>query len=550
MKTIQAKVNPRLLSKASRLFTGTIEGRIIEILQNARRAGATQVEITNRENGTIEVRDNGRGIDDFSRLLDLGGSGWDDALEVSEDPAGVGLFCLAPRQLTVRSHGQIATISGDGWSGGLVTVDDDPKPVGGTLLSFQDQPWTSAEVDLNAVFSGLQVTVDGTPCPQVAFVSHEAVAHPELGCRIEVCKSQNLDTWHHSSRRGRYYGDNVLVNFHGQIVTLSFHEVGQQGIHFLVDFTGEPTGIRLMLPARTQLVENEAFAALNLALELEGFRYLQRRGRHRLPYKQYLRAQELGITLPEATPTYRVGLLSGDSPEPVQVTVPENFPIAQCFRFDPDSKDGHETDEANVHLLAALGTFEAPFVPVEIKHEYDGYSWANLPTIGKVDLTIGKALHESWVGSGTLICVDSLTIAAHASDGRVFCSAVCMAIPPAEAGEAGKDRWAWEERAIVTPEAQARLAPTEIWHHLGGFNDDGDMYDTQQYDFEKALDRFWDQLIGPDEHLRRRMFEVISDMENWQRITLTPDGCMAIQLPDGSERTVQPPPAQSSPQAE
>ena len=41
METIQAKVNPRLLGKANRLFTGTIEGRIIEILQNARRAGAT-----------------------------------------------------------------------------------------------------------------------------------------------------------------------------------------------------------------------------------------------------------------------------------------------------------------------------------------------------------------------------------------------------------------------------------------------------------------------------------------------------------------------------
>jgi hypothetical protein len=38
--TIQATVNARLLSKATRLFTGSLEGRIIEILQNARRAGA------------------------------------------------------------------------------------------------------------------------------------------------------------------------------------------------------------------------------------------------------------------------------------------------------------------------------------------------------------------------------------------------------------------------------------------------------------------------------------------------------------------------------
>jgi len=42
METIQAKVNPKLLSKATRLFTGALDGRIIEILQNARRAGATE----------------------------------------------------------------------------------------------------------------------------------------------------------------------------------------------------------------------------------------------------------------------------------------------------------------------------------------------------------------------------------------------------------------------------------------------------------------------------------------------------------------------------
>ena len=78
--TIQATVNTRLLSKAQRLFTGTLHGRIIEILQNARRAGATEVKITN-DNGQVTVTDNGKGITDFSELLDLGGSGWtEDAL--------------------------------------------------------------------------------------------------------------------------------------------------------------------------------------------------------------------------------------------------------------------------------------------------------------------------------------------------------------------------------------------------------------------------------------------------------------------------------------
>lgn len=66
------------MTKADRLFTGTLDGRIIELLQNARRAGATKVTISNRD-GCVTVKDNGPGIDDFAKLLDLGGSGWDES---------------------------------------------------------------------------------------------------------------------------------------------------------------------------------------------------------------------------------------------------------------------------------------------------------------------------------------------------------------------------------------------------------------------------------------------------------------------------------------
>ena len=153
MKTIQAIVNPRLLTKASRLFTGTLQGRIIEILQNSRRAGATKVEITNKDS-IVTVKDNGRGIEDFSKLLDMGGSGWEDTLEASEDPAGVGLFCLAPREVTIRSNGKKVTIGGEGWTGAPVDIEDD-VPVQGTELQFQDAAWTTADVNPNAVFTGL-----------------------------------------------------------------------------------------------------------------------------------------------------------------------------------------------------------------------------------------------------------------------------------------------------------------------------------------------------------------------------------------------------------
>lgn len=539
MTTIQACVNPRLLTKANRLFTGTLEGRIIELLQNARRAGAKHVEITN-QNGTVTVRDDGCGIDDFGKLLDLGGSGWEEDFEVSEDPAGVGLFCLAPRAVTIHSNGRMVRIDGeDGWHGAPVGVLPDPETVSSTIIQFEDDEWSHAIVSPLAVFSGLNVAVDDCPCATERFVSDGAVHLPGLGCRIEVRESEQLTHWHRQARRSFAYSDNVLVNFHGQTTSFDFHPVSEQGLWFLVDLTGEPTGIRLMLPARTQLVENAAFGQLKAAMELEAYRYLQRRGHHRLPYKQYVRARELGVELPEATPTFQVGLLSmSEPPEPVEVTMPKDLPLARCYRFDLDLPDGTDVDETNAHLLAALGRFPGPFVPVSIRSEYDGYSWANLPKIGKVTVTTGKELHEACVWTGTLTCVDGLAIMAQTSDGKVFSSPVCMAkAPPPE------DAKGWcDDEVLVTPEAEERLRPSEIWYHFGGWCDEGDTYDTQLGSFEQELDRFWADLLGPDEQLRRSIMAALAGLKlAWKSVKVFANGKIRVQLKDRTTKVIQPP---------
>jgi hypothetical protein len=535
---IRARVNARLLGKADRLFTGTLEGRVIELLQNARRAGAEHVEITNSD-GIVTVQDDGHGIDDFAKLLDLGGSGWEEAYEASEDPAGVGLFCLAPRDIRIRSKGHVVDIMNAGWRGEPVAVlPDCGGPETGTIVQFEDDEWSHAIVSPLAVFSGLNVAVDDCPCPREAFVRKRAVHHPALGCRIEVREAEKLTSWHRAVRRERVYGDNVLVNFHGQTVSFDFHPVSEQKLWFLVDLTGEPTGIRLMLPARTQLVENEAFEALKAALELEAYRYVQRRGRHRLPYQQYLRARALGVKLPEATPTFHVGLLSTcESPEPVEVTMPKGFALARCYRFDADAA-ADDTDETNIHLLAALGTFPAPFVPVSIRKEYDGYSWAELPVVRKVTLTVGKELHSAGLWSGTLTCVDTLAIAVETSDGKVFSSPVCLAkAPPPE----GKDGWC-DDAVLVTWDAKDELVPSQIWYHLGGWSEDGDTYDTQLNDFEQELNRFWADLLGPDEQLRRSILAAVTEIRpEWQTVLVAHNGTVTIRLPDGSEKVIRPP---------
>ena len=232
MEVIRARVDSRLLSKAERLFTGAVDGRIIEILQNARRAGATEVRIINSD-GQVTVRDNGHGIADFSALLDLGKSGWNERMEQAEDPAGVGVFCLAPREVCITSGGRKVVIAGKGWTGEPVEVQPAEPCVEGTELIFQDTAWLFETAEKHAVFTGMRVIVDGKECASEPFLSKEAVAHPELGCRIEVRERTTLSEWH-GKWKHCYYAENVLVNFHGQVVLLTFTPISEQ-LQFLVD---------------------------------------------------------------------------------------------------------------------------------------------------------------------------------------------------------------------------------------------------------------------------------------------------------------------------
>jgi len=529
-ETIQAQVSERLLSKASRLFTGTLEGRIIEILQNSRRAGATAVNVVNKD-GFVTVSDNGSGIDDFSKLLSLGDSDWDDAMEKAEDPAGVGVFCLAPREVTIYSDNRKVCITEKAWTGEPVPILENNDSTRGTMLMFQDEPWEFSKVEKYAVFTGLVVTVDGKKCEIEQFCSDKAVSYPALGCKVEVREKKSLNKWHSHFRNG-YYSRDILVNFHGQVVAFTHSPVSENELAFLVDLTGEATEIRLMLPARTRLVENEAFEQLKAAIEVEAYRFIQRRGSHKLPFEEYKRAEELGIKLPEAEPVFDLGLLTGDTPEPIVVTMPKDFPLAKCYRFDEDCH-GCEADEANAHLLAAMGNFEEPFVPVSISRCYDGYSWADLPTIGKVEVTLGKELGWKGIWNEMLIAVDSLKITAHTSNGRVFKSDVLMAVL-----EQQQDKRSWYcTNVYVTPEARTQLDSTDIWYHCGGWSEDGDTWDTQLYCFEQDLEQFWASIIGPGEYLRSKIREFLFGLViEWQKITIEADETISILYKDGTEK--------------
>lgn len=114
---IQTKANlPGLLS-AMRYAFNDATSFVFELLQNARRAGATQITLRTApgKNGTVflVVEDNGAGLDCPSVLLNLATSGWDQEIKDSDDPFGVGFLSCVYAGSRVRVQSRFGGITFD-----------------------------------------------------------------------------------------------------------------------------------------------------------------------------------------------------------------------------------------------------------------------------------------------------------------------------------------------------------------------------------------------------------------------------------------------------
>ena len=100
------------INRVPKLFTDSLCAIFTELLQNARRAGATRLNVNtgttcvtppNSAAHCITVADNGAGIADPAILLSFGETGWDNATATREDAAGMGLAALARRGCVIHS---------------------------------------------------------------------------------------------------------------------------------------------------------------------------------------------------------------------------------------------------------------------------------------------------------------------------------------------------------------------------------------------------------------------------------------------------------------
>lgn len=110
-QALKLKVNEKALVNNLRFAFTNKHTVIAELMQNSRRSGATSIEINFEEKGkagsfgTLTVKDNGCGITDFSVLVNVAETGWNEDIIAEEKPFGMGWLSalFGAKQVTVIS---------------------------------------------------------------------------------------------------------------------------------------------------------------------------------------------------------------------------------------------------------------------------------------------------------------------------------------------------------------------------------------------------------------------------------------------------------------
>ena len=164
MNTVSMKVNSANLVKSLK-FSFTNKTTVLgELMQNARRANATQVVFEFApETKILRVTDDGCGIDSIETLLTVAESGWDADVVAQEHPFGIGFLSalFACRHMTVVSKS------------GRISVDTDDvlsfKPITVTTVTDWDDitviTMVGVDLELGQIEEVLKRLARGFPIP-------------------------------------------------------------------------------------------------------------------------------------------------------------------------------------------------------------------------------------------------------------------------------------------------------------------------------------------------------------------------------------------------
>jgi hypothetical protein len=384
--TIQAQVSSSTLSKVSRLFNASLTDCLNELLQNARRAGASTVKITLPADRYLTIEDDGTGISNSQTLLTLGESNWSEETQQQEAPAGMGIFSLANRAVTIRSHDWQVHLIPAHFSGEATASVEACEAIEGTRLSLRiTEVETSAlhsSVCQVAQFYPLPVLLNGEAIPRQDFLQEAVYIKNWHGLRIGVRRKYQ---WEGSSQ----------INFYGLTLTQTLPSLYCNGVTLSVrvDVVDCPQ-LQLVLPARKEVVQNGFWITLNTFILTVLYRYVATLPSHDLAYAHWRKARALGVELQAAQAVLHqfVPAIAYDRERGEPMPVSDRSLLIHL--------DDRACCEQQV-FWRAFQQAQHDYEPVAPNQQYVGYSWYDsLPCLTDLRFEIeqeGKVIaFEQW----------------------------------------------------------------------------------------------------------------------------------------------------------
>ncbi|NKB55095.1 MAG: hypothetical protein GKS00_02060 [Alphaproteobacteria bacterium] len=379
-QTFYATVSEKTLDKVTQLFNASPSDTLNELVQNSRRAGATRIDVHRIESdlGPAAVfRDDGRGVADPRTLLALGDSDWDAAIAGRESAAGMGFFALSHGYSTIRSRTRDA---GTGWSMTL-TPDQFTGKAPATAAPHAMEPGTEiiftckhsefvlGRLEAAARYCPVPVYFEGERLDQQDFLADAIHIETWNGVRIGVVQRSN---WH----------DQPVINFHG--LTIVSAQTALPDISSVldrycysvrVDIVDCPD-LKLVLPARKEVVRDAFFDALKTACTRAMYRAIARQSGHTLSFDNWRKAGALGVDLPEAAAELRPYTPDIADTYNRCVQPPAEVPGNACLvDFDGEAQEQQ-------CFWRAFRNSSLDFVLFEPCSAYEGYEWYDrLPRI-------------------------------------------------------------------------------------------------------------------------------------------------------------------------
>ena len=402
--TICGAVNAAILEKVDRLFRNDDAGVWTELLQNARRAGASRVDIAieeptpGRNQCLVTVHDNGKGIDDFQALLTLGSSRWDGETQFKEDPAGMGFFSLCRSEVDVHSGKRSVTISPDVFLGKRrAQVRRTRAHVLGTRICFtrdSNKAALTAALERVTEFCPVEVRLDGRALERHDFLEGSLYRETIDGIEVGFATQFSWNWGCHNDGNWNFYGARIHQPFAAITGLLDSQDQEPRTIYARFNVL-EAARVRLQLPDRRAIIQDASFHAFQRKARAAAYRFFQTQARHALPFQNWKEAKELGVTLPEAAVLLKTWHAEpmDDGVDPLfgRPTTEVPTDLSQAILVDRWLSHGH-TLEGALHSGAELSGVLYCENP-----EYAGYPWYNqLPRIVKADVFIDGLYSDDW----------------------------------------------------------------------------------------------------------------------------------------------------------